>query len=90
LHFFSSIFWHNGVQLGLEFPPKLQLDSPVCLLHVASLYYYYFYFYFEKKIDFWGITQNWVMTLVSKLKAKTLKCRRIHPKHVYTAGPMSM
>jgi len=24
--FFFSIFGHKGVQLGLEFPPKLQLD----------------------------------------------------------------
>jgi len=39
----------------------LLLDSPVCFLHVASLYYYY-YFYFEKEIiilrndeSFWGL-----------------------------------
>jgi hypothetical protein len=60
--YFFSIFGHDGVQLGLEFPSKLQLDSSVCFLHVASLYYYYYCFCFEKEIDFWGITQNWVMT----------------------------
>jgi hypothetical protein len=28
----------------------------------------FFDFYFEKKIDFWGITENWVMTLFIYIK----------------------
>jgi len=46
---FLSIFRHNRVRLGLEFPPKLQLDFPTCFLHVANHYFNFFYFYFEKK-----------------------------------------
>jgi len=45
MYFFSIL----GVQLGLEFSPKLQLDFPACFLHVASLYFIFFDFYFEKK-----------------------------------------
>jgi hypothetical protein len=57
LHFFS-IFGHNGVQLGLEFPKKkMQLDSLACFLHVASLYFIFLIFIL-KKSEFWGITQN--------------------------------
>jgi len=53
-----SIFGHNGVQLGLEFPKKkMQLDSLACFLHVASLYFIFLIFIL-KKSEFWGITQN--------------------------------
>ena len=60
---FSSILGHNGVQLGLNFLQKLQLDFPVCFLHVASLYFIFLIFILKKKKNFWGITQNWVMTV---------------------------
>jgi len=46
----------------LNFLQKLQLDFPVCFLHVVSLYFIFLIFILKKEIDFWGITQNWVMT----------------------------
>jgi hypothetical protein len=52
LHF-VSIFEQNGVQLGLEFPPKLQLDFPACFLHVANLLFYFLIFIL-KKSEFLG------------------------------------
>jgi hypothetical protein len=58
---FLSIFRHNRVRLGLEFPPKLQLDFPTCFLHVAN-HCFNFFIFILKKSEFWGITQNWVMT----------------------------
>jgi hypothetical protein len=46
----------------------LQLDFRLFLqpflvgfLRIASLYF--IIFFFEKKSEFWGITQNWVMTV---------------------------
>jgi hypothetical protein len=48
LHYFS-FFGHNSVQLGFEFPPKLQLYSPICFLHIPSLYFILFIFILKKK-----------------------------------------
>jgi hypothetical protein len=31
-------------------------------LRIASLYFIFLFFIFGKKNEFWGITQNWVMT----------------------------
>jgi hypothetical protein len=45
MYFFSIL----GVQLGLEFSPKLQLDFPACFLHVASLYFIFLIFILKKK-----------------------------------------
>jgi hypothetical protein len=45
----------------------LQLDFPVCFLHVSSLYFIFFIFILKKEIDFWGITQNWVMTSIERI-----------------------
>jgi hypothetical protein len=50
--FFFSIFEHNGVQLGLEFPPKLQFDFPACFLHIASLYFIILFLFFKKRVNF--------------------------------------
>ena len=41
----------------------MQLDSPTWFLHVATLYFIFFIFIL-KKSEFWGITQNWVMTMM--------------------------
>jgi len=49
LHFFSSIFWHNGVQLGLEFPSKIAAWFPGLLSPRCQPLFYFFYFYFEKR-----------------------------------------
>jgi len=57
----------------LKFLQKLQLDFRLFLqpflvsfLRIASLYFilflFWFFFILEKKSDFWGITQNGVMT----------------------------
>jgi len=66
LHF--SIFGPNSVHLGLEIPPKIAAWFPPILqpflvgfLRIASLYFIFLIFIL-KKSDFWGITQNWVMT----------------------------
>jgi hypothetical protein len=32
-------------------------------LRIASLYFIFLFFIFGKKNEFWGITQNWVMTV---------------------------
>ena len=68
---FFSIFGHNGVQLGIEFPPKiiawffpifvvlLDLLSPHC-----QPLFYFLIFILKKKLIFWGITQDWVMTVL--------------------------
>jgi hypothetical protein len=34
----------------------------VGFLRIASLYFIFLFFIFGKKDEFWGITQNWVMT----------------------------
>jgi hypothetical protein len=36
----------------------------VGFLRIASLYFIFLFFIFGKKNEFWGITQNWVMTIV--------------------------
>jgi len=57
----------------LKFLQKLQLDFRLFLqpflvsfLRIASLYFIFFilvfFLFWKKKSDFWGITQNWVMT----------------------------
>jgi len=53
---------------ALKFLRKLQLDFRLFLqpflvgfLRIASLYFIFFIFIL-KKSEFWGITQNWVMT----------------------------
>jgi hypothetical protein len=35
----------------------------VGFLRIASLYFIFLFFVFGKKNEFWGITQNWVMTV---------------------------
>jgi hypothetical protein len=35
----------------------------VGFLRIASLYFIFLFFIFGKKDEFWGITQNWVMTM---------------------------
>jgi hypothetical protein len=51
----------------------LQLDFPACFLNVASLYFIFFILIL-KKGDFWGITQNWVMTnIILSLDLLSLK-----------------
>jgi hypothetical protein len=71
LHVFS-IFGHKGVQLGLEFLPKLQLGFYVFVFGIfpyllasrrQPLFYFLFFIFILKKNKFWGITQNWVMTM---------------------------
>jgi hypothetical protein len=52
--------------LQLDFCPFLQ-PFLVGFLRIASLYFIYFIF-FGKKNEFWGITQNWVMTKTMESK----------------------
>jgi hypothetical protein len=51
----------------LQFDFRLFLQPfLVSFLRIASLYFIFFYFgffLFWKKSEFWGITQNWVMTV---------------------------
>jgi len=53
LQFFFSIFEHNGVQLGLEFPPKIAAWFPG-LLSPRCQPSFYFFIFILKKNEFFG------------------------------------
>ena len=56
--YFFFIFGHNKVQLGLELPPKLQLDSPISFLHIVSLYFIFWFLFLKKKLIFFVFGNN--------------------------------